>query len=602
MTEIIAIPVARIACRVIIDRSRAWSAIDEVILLILTQQARSMREIAALTDQPHQLVVASVARLMRFRLVEVTLGEAGAALKISAFGQAAISSGHPLPVFPSRSSRRFSFVVEGATGEFFPAGPLELKSQSDLRRLPRARILRVEGGGPSLSQADNLARLTQIAVRGWDEQVGAIDSRTATLRQDLYMVIRVADGELQGLPEAAGAGLRAVVTEAAARPAAQHEIVIPYGGPKPQPVEIIRSYDCEFDPQDIVIGGDQHRDLFIDMLRRAHRRMIIHSTFLDATRFAAFVDGFREACLRGVTFDLLWGDKDDDEPEAATASAIAAGDIMALVDREPDLRGRFKVHLASTHSHAKLLLLDTEEDGWIGVLGSCNWIRSPFHSVELSVVLRDQHVVADVCEVLQNMAGQRGLIDGLANELGITARDMRREPRAGGTTKLSIIVGAGHEALMRTASLEPNRSLVIGAHRLGANARTGAVLPGEAAADRKVATTVFYSLVAGPVKKRHARDLKVETAENGVRLVQASKPLLHGKFVTWDDDDVVVSSLNWTSAAADPDHPWNDLGVHIRAPGLANDVLQRLQVFFPIQLAGAEGDVLDERAPKKETA
>ncbi|MGH6963772.1 MAG: hypothetical protein ACREE0_04780, partial [Phenylobacterium sp.] len=494
MSEIIAIPVSRIACRVFIDKSRAWSAIDEIILLLLARKPTAIRELAALTDQPHQVVVASVSRLMRFRLVEVSLGVGGAELKVSASGQAAILSGNALPVFPSRSSRRFAFVVEMATGDFFPAGPLEIKSLNDLRRGPKARILRVEGGGPSLSQSDNLARLTKIAVRGWDEQVASVDSRTATLREDQFMVVRIADGELQGLPESAGPALRAVLAAAVERPAGPHEIVIPYGGPPPPSLETVRVHECDVSPEDVIIGGEQHRKLFESMVARAHSRMIIHSTFLDAERFAAFMDGFRQAALKGVTFDLLWGDKDEDEPEAATSSAVAVGDIMALVDKDPDLRGRFRVHMASTHSHTKLLLIDMEDSGWIGVLGSCNWIRSPFRSVELSVVLRDQHVVADVCEVLQNMAGRRGLIDGLANELGITVRDLRREPPRGGSAKVSVVVGTGHERLMRQASLETNHSLVIGAHKLGANARTGAILPGEAAAERHVATTILYSM------------------------------------------------------------------------------------------------------------
>ncbi|MGH6910937.1 MAG: hypothetical protein ACREEG_12180, partial [Phenylobacterium sp.] len=96
----------------------------------------------------------------------------------------------------------------------------------------------------------------------------------------------------------------------------------------------------------------------------------------------------------------------------------------------------------------------------------------------------------------------------------------------------------------------------------------------------------LYSMVTGPIQKSHARELIVETAENGVRLIKTGKLLLHGKFVTWDDDDVVVSSLNWTSAAADPDRPWNDLGVHIHLPGIAASVLTRLQTFYPVHLAG----------------
>ena len=63
------------------------------------------------------------------------------------------------------------------------------------------RIVSVDGGGPSMSHEANLNRLSDIAARGWDEQVAMIEGRTATMRDDEYMVLRVIDGEPQGLPE-----------------------------------------------------------------------------------------------------------------------------------------------------------------------------------------------------------------------------------------------------------------------------------------------------------------------------------------------------------------------------------------------------------------
>lgn len=584
MSLLIAVPIARISCKVVIERARAWSAIDEVILLTIVQQARTLVELTTLTDQPHQVIVASVARLMRFRLVEVELRDYGPALRASAFGVASVTGGHPLPVFPTRSGRRCSFVVEFATGDFFPSAQVQVMSLSKLRRQPHTRVLTVEGGGPSLSQADNIARLTEIAARGWDEQVAGIDSRTATLRDDEFMVVRVLDGEPQGLPERAGPALRSLIGEIAAKPAGVTQVTVNYGGPMPPPIETISTHDCEFAAEDLVIGADAHRDLFTGLLGRAHRRMIIHSTFLDAKRFAALKDALRDACVRGVQFDLLWGD--DDEDEATSRSAVAVGDIMAMVRDDPDMRDQFCVHHASTGSHAKILLLDTEDGDWVGVLGSCNWLSSPFNAVELSVVLRDQHVVADVCGALQRMAGRRGLADRLANEMGITANNLRREPARGGPTKVSLVAGTGHDDLMRRASLDASRSLVVGCHRLGATARPGAILQSEAAAIRNVAATVVFTYPSGPLKNRHARSLKEETAANGVRLVQVGKTHLHGKFLAWDDDDFVVSSLNWTSGSADPDHPWNDIGIHLHAPGLAARALTTLESIFPTQLAG----------------
>jgi hypothetical protein len=51
--------------------------------------------------------------------------------------------------------------------------------------------------------------------------------------------------------------------------------------------------------------------------------------------------------------------------------------------------------------------------------------------------------------------------------------------------------------------------------------------------------------------------------------------------VAWDENDVVVTSLNWASASANPDFPWADIGVHVHAPKIAKLVFDRLLAIFP---------------------
>lgn len=597
----IAVPIARLSCRVIIETSRAWSVVDEAILLAITSRALSLSELSDSLRVAHQVVVASLARLMRFRLVEVALTEQGSAFQLSDFGRRSVTGGNPLPVFPKRSAKRVNFVVDFATGEFFPASQVRIPSpnvlETEARNGREIRYIEVQGGGPSLSHDDNLARLSEIAARGWDEQVASVDPRTASLRQDEFAVFQVIDGVVQGLPDRAGQALRRLVTDAAAKPPGTRNITVTYGGPREQPLEAVRSHACSFVPEDLIIGGPAHRDCFGALLQQAYRRLIIHSTFLDTARFEALAGSLREACQRGVTIDLLWGDDDDDEVNP-TRSAVAALEIAQRIRSDPDLRGSVRFHIGSTGSHAKILLLDTEHDGWVAVIGSCNWLASPFQSVEVSAVLRDPHVVADVCRVVQRMAGRRAVADGLAHELAITANDLRRDPVRGGPDEVAVVIGPAHEELVRHAGQNAQQRLVMGCHRLGSTARPGALMQGETAAGREVDVTVLYTLPSGPLKKRHARALVEEAAVNRVRLMPVGKIHLHGKFMAWDDDDLVVTSLNWTSSAITPDAPWNDIGVHILSPGIAVNALERLARIFPEQFAQGRLGATASRPPE----
>jgi phosphatidylserine/phosphatidylglycerophosphate/cardiolipin synthase-like enzyme len=215
-------------------------------------------------------------------------------------------------------------------------------------------------------------------------------------------------------------------------------------------------------------------------------------------------------------------------------------------------------------------------------VGSCNWLSSPFQAVELTVVLRDQRAAAEVAVALQNLVGRRGLADTLATEMAMTARDLRRAPSQGGDAGVSLVVGEAHDRVIRTASGVASTRFVVGSHRLGSTARPGAIMQGEVAAGRGgVRAIVLYTQTTGPLKNRHARALAEEAQANGLTLVRTKKIPLHGKFVAWDGDDLVVTSLNWASASADPDFPWGDIGVHIRSRDIASDLMSRLEAIFP---------------------
>jgi cardiolipin synthase len=93
------------------------------------------------------------------------------------------------------------------------------------------------------------------------------------------------------------------------------------------------------------------------------------------------------------------------------------------------------------------------------------------------------------------------------------------------------------------------------------------------------------------VKARHARELVSEAEQSGVRVVKSGRIPLHGKFLTWDEDDIVITSVNWASASSDPDFPEGEVGVHIRAAEVAAPFLARLSTIHPNLLdQGGAGD------------
>ena len=469
----------------------------------MTRQSKTIVALVSETGLPRQMIIAAIHRLMRFRLVEVALGE-GASFRASGYGFKAISSGKPLPVFPKRYTKHVGFVIECVSGEFYPRRDVTVMPpyKLDIERTNGAeiRMINVDGGGPSMSHEANLRRLSDIAARGWNEEVAAIDGRTADVRDDEFMIVRVIDGVLRGLPENAGAKLQRVVEDAAALPRGTGDMRVQYVGPTDTADigPILRP--CAFNWADLVIGGLEQRDLFINLIQQAQRRMIIHSTFLDARRFEVFMEPIRTACQSGVIFDLLWGAEKDEATEERSSKAAAA--IAHMVREDPITRGSFRVHMLSTGSHAKFVFLDTQ-DGWMATVGSCNWLSSPFQSVELSIVLRDPAVLGDLATALQRLVGRRGLADGIATEMALTTRMLQdRMVSSGGPARIGVVVGEAHDQMTREASGAATKLFFVGSHRLGSTARPGALArEGWLRADQGVRATILYSQPSGPARK-----------------------------------------------------------------------------------------------------
>jgi cardiolipin synthase A/B len=73
-----------------------------------------------------------------------------------------------------------------------------------------------------------------------------------------------------------------------------------------------------------------------------------------------------------------------------------------------------------------------------------------------------------------------------------------------------------------------------------------------------------------------------------VRLVQIHDRELHGKFFLWDDDDLVITSLNWSSADTRSDAPQGEIGLYIKSPNIAANPRQRLIEGWPALDAAAD--------------
>lgn len=581
---VIAVPILRVSARVLLEKGRGWSAVDELILWALARQPRSASVLATEIDLPRKVVLEVIFRMMRFRLVEVVLDHGVPAFRATAYGAGIVSGGEEIPALRQRISRKVAFVVDRITGTVFAKRDIRVENTIGLQAFRDAgadvRDVRVTGMSPRTNPVENVARFQKVLNA--DETLVHFDGDTLIEREDEFMVVTVDGGDLRGLPGTAPAPLIEQVHRIAAMKGTDRPLSVPsLIQVAAEPVLPVMVH-AQFEPEnDFIVGGPAHQHALLEALGTARRRFIVHSTFLKLERFDALSGVMRAAVRRGVRIDVFWGAGSPDEPQEASFAAAMA--ISKSIAQDDVLRGKVRVHLRSTGSHAKLLLSDDGSDGWRAIVGSCNWFFSRFDRLEMSARLKGTSAVAEVIDRMCRLVAKPGFRPEVCSELHLLAGRLRSSPDQTGNCALGIVVGPMHEALLREASGGGGERFLLASDRLGNAAFANAIVPAEVFASRTgIVPLVVYGQTSGAVlAPGAAADVAREAERRGIRLIAMAEGF-HAKFMLWGDDDVVITSLNWGSATTSHDQIDSEIGVHLKGPKFAKILHDHMSTIWPL--------------------
>lgn len=579
----VAMPVKLARLRVWVDKGRHWSGVDRLILWALVAKPSTASDLSKVARIPARLITEIILRMMRFGWIELAAAPNGASFRATEAGREVVETFETLPPVTRRVARRISFSMEPFAWKSYGLRDLKPYRPTEIEAIERehdVRRLIIDGGWGRLSSLDLYAAADQVLAD--DEELSSVDySSSDTV--DQFALFTVIGDSIKGLPPDPAGQLVDAISRAAkdSRPGKAMTV-------KPSrrtitsttDANIIRTLPVRFD--DIVLSGKDHRDRLIDILRQARSRFVMHSTFLRENAFGELQEEFGRAAKRGVKIDIFWGaDRNENDRKANLEAAIA---INHRITADQNLRGRARVHLYTTRSHAKFLIADATGRApgeFVAVVGSCNWLYSGFNRVEASVLVRHPHVVARVAQEFAELVFDMATSSETASDLTALARTLRTHKASEGEAELRLVRGDDHADLVRFARETAEKSIIIGGDRLGLAAEARTIIPMMAAAKRSVQGLICYSQPSGPVTYKDAKDLAALARSSGVRLVQIQDRELHGKFLLWDDDHLVITSLNWSSADTHSDAPQGEIGLYIKSPGLAEDVRRRLVEGWP---------------------
>jgi phosphatidylserine/phosphatidylglycerophosphate/cardiolipin synthase-like enzyme len=288
-----------------------------------------------------------------------------------------------------------------------------------------------------------------------------------------------------------------------------------------------------------------------------------------------------QACQRGVRCHLFYGTRLDAERK----HAIAMQELNKKLSSVRRAKGVVLAQRDSVGSHVKCLAADDGQGGAVLVLGSCNWLSSPFLAVEASIELTENQAVAAGLDVLRSIVSSLSSASRSIEILQFTASDLRRtrgalSPSADAgerfPVRMTVLHAEEHEQLLRKAAHEARERFVCCTNKLGATMVPGLFNPAEIAGGRLGDVRVYYSRRSGPIKRRHVAAHR-ERLHGVVDLIGVEDPQVHAKFLLWGTDDAVVSSINWGSQSGSPDDPFDEIGLHLEGPGLATSLLAKFE-------------------------
>lgn len=571
MSITVAIPLRFATIRLYVDKGRKWNAVEHLLLYALAGNPQSATEIVVNTNLPWRLVVEVMSRLMRVGWVELLNRKDDIAFQMTNAGKSVVSN-ETLPAVTRQTSKQSSFVIDGVSGAVFRARDMSLRSRNQLEKLRESSpVLELESSSGALRfELDEVIS----ALLDEDEHCRGVEP-LASRFVDRFAIVNILDGEIDGLPASASNELRNRIKFAVENASIssksttlQAEGALVSNSQNAIPID--------FHSQDLIVGGDEHRRFFIDTISRAKSWIVIHSTFINSSRFNEHLPQIVAAAKRGVRIDILWGKSVD--PDGTNKMQNELELCRDMLNDSVSLE-RVRLHRFTTDSHAKIMFADNGSGKMIGSIGSCNWLSSSFRSFDVSVAFSSSQIVGGIAAKLSEMAiGKSGHWSVLAGDLAAQAANLKRQKgdrlSSGGFTA-AIVTGSDHNDYMQRARDEAEASINVVSHRVSLNADTLVFVPTiEAVKSSGVRVKLYYELLSGSSDETLVEKLIQKNTAKGLNFFQIHAPSLHAKFLTWDEDNVVITSQNWLSA--DPmDNSCSEIGVAISGKGIATELLRR---------------------------
>lgn len=341
----------------------------------------------------------------------------------------------------------------------------------------------------------------------------------------------------------------------------------------------------EKDNVKFIYSGEQTQETFFDFIEKATDYLIIHSTFIGdwaiKKRDGDYTDTFillKQALAREVKVYILWG-KTDDESDSSKDEAVK----QLLLDFNEDCRADGMVNLIEfnnfvrTDSHAKFLITNYNDQGPCVMLSSCNFLYAQFSRFEASIVIHDAIFAKKFLEIAANLACGtdpsntvvRTKIRSISNSIADSEPIIDMDKPSRDSLTITLVLKGEHYKYIDLASHNATKRIFITSDWIND-------IPQRPIYDRlKVSKApqkcLFYTKRSSYIEANIISSKSKELLEFNppIKLRQSSNNN-HSKVLAWDNNDILITSLNWLSSDASlGQEDFHEIGLHVHGINVA---------------------------------
>ncbi|SMS08824.1 hypothetical protein CFBP1590__1238 [Pseudomonas viridiflava] len=595
-TIFVAVPFHYEQQRFKILKGQRWGAVDHLLLQAIVKKPASAQQLSKASNLPKRLVIEMLIPLMKAGWLELAHIDTHFSFVATASGTAVATLEQlPLGKEPITSIRQY--IIDPCTARCYRVGHRQQAFQLyNSRRLDE--ILLTKGGFAakiSFSKQYKIAHHADIfdCVSDGEEEAVAIDDTYIRMSRDnlRYGLVSVDDSDKLGnAPPNLSDDLAEQILMAAHKKSEELELlgkkadtsqeVFTFHGSKiEKSFSVIELKKSEVE---MVLGADAHKAAFLSSLENAKTRLIIHSTFINPLNLKALAEDFFALAKRSVKVDILWGQVEPNDGKELQSYQDTRDALSEFVEqaRLAGLDTLINVHLEPTASHSKFIIYDDSMGDYTVLLGSCNWLNSKFNLIEASVKISSTKFAIDMLRVSSSLSQGISKVSNLfSRELSTLANAVAKKPIAnqdsysGGLVRVKLVLKSEHYDLIRRARDEAKFDILVCSHKFSHIAQRPIITPLATSAYETsgVKARIFYGRTSGGFTDGNVSSISNSFKDSDVNIEAIAFPNVHSKILAWDDDNAVITSLNWLSASA-YGNDYDEIGVHIEARGITENI------------------------------